>query len=289
MPGPDPSLVRDFPFFAGARARRISAPSCGRRATRRIARKAAVFEQGEPAGEFFVLLHGHLKVVQTTPDGRQVIVRIVEPGELYGVAVALGRPDYPATAIAMEESLTLVWPSVAMGRPRRAGAAPCRERAEDARAAGAGCAYPHPRSLHRGDRAARRARAAADHRAAGACSRRSGRRRFPITRQDIAEMTGTTLFTVSRILSAWEQQGLVSGGRERISVRQPGEAARDRRPRAGVSLIQRRTPRANAPPRINRRAPREPSRCPWHPWTACSPGSCPILNFIMDVSFASGS
>jgi CRP-like cAMP-binding protein len=44
---------------------------------------------------------------------------------------------------------------------------------------------------------------------------------FPISRQNIAEMTGTTLHTVSRILSAWEQHGLVSGGRQRIVLRDP--------------------------------------------------------------------
>ena len=44
---------------------------------------------------------------------------------------------------------------------------------------------------------------------------------FPISRQDVAEMTGTTLHTVSRILSAWEQQGLVEGGRQRIVLRDP--------------------------------------------------------------------
>src|SRR5215831_9548126 len=44
---------------------------------------------------------------------------------------------------------------------------------------------------------------------------------FPISRQDVAEMTGTTLHTVSRILSAWEQQGLVEGGRQRIVLRNP--------------------------------------------------------------------
>ena len=44
---------------------------------------------------------------------------------------------------------------------------------------------------------------------------------FPISRQDIAEMTGTTLHTVSRILSAWEGQGLVDGGRQRIVLRDP--------------------------------------------------------------------
>jgi CRP-like cAMP-binding protein len=44
---------------------------------------------------------------------------------------------------------------------------------------------------------------------------------FPISRQDIAEMTGTTLHTVSRILSAWESDGLVEGGRQRIVLRDP--------------------------------------------------------------------
>ena len=38
------------------------------------------------------------------------------------------------------------------------------------------------------------------------------------TRQDIAEMTGTTLHTVSRVLSAWEAQGLVEGGRQKLTV-----------------------------------------------------------------------
>jgi len=37
---------------------------------------------------------------------------------------------------------------------------------------------------------------------------------FPISRQAVAEMTGTTLHTVSRILSAWEAQGWVKGGRD---------------------------------------------------------------------------
>lgn len=41
---------------------------------------------------------------------------------------------------------------------------------------------------------------------------------FPITRQDIAEMTGTTLHTVSRLLSAWARDGIVESERKRIIV-----------------------------------------------------------------------
>jgi CRP-like cAMP-binding protein len=42
---------------------------------------------------------------------------------------------------------------------------------------------------------------------------------FPITQQDIAEASGTTLHTVSRILSGWESAGLVSVERRKIVVR----------------------------------------------------------------------
>jgi len=41
---------------------------------------------------------------------------------------------------------------------------------------------------------------------------------LPLTRQDLAEMSGTTLFTVSRILSQWEAQGLVQAGREKLLI-----------------------------------------------------------------------
>jgi len=44
---------------------------------------------------------------------------------------------------------------------------------------------------------------------------------FPISRQDIAEMTGTTLHTVSRLLSAWEAKGLVRSGRQKVTVVEP--------------------------------------------------------------------
>lgn len=41
---------------------------------------------------------------------------------------------------------------------------------------------------------------------------------FPISRQDIAEMTATTLHTVSRLLAEWERAELVSPGRQRVAV-----------------------------------------------------------------------
>jgi CRP-like cAMP-binding protein len=44
---------------------------------------------------------------------------------------------------------------------------------------------------------------------------------MPLSRRDLAEMTGTTLYTVSRILSKWDQAGLVKTGREQVIICAP--------------------------------------------------------------------
>ncbi len=40
-----------------------------------------------------------------------------------------------------------------------------------------------------------------------------------LSRQDIAELTGTTIYTVSRILSGWEGRAIIESTRERVIVR----------------------------------------------------------------------
>ncbi len=44
---------------------------------------------------------------------------------------------------------------------------------------------------------------------------------LPLSRQDMAEASGTTVFTVSRVLADWERRGLVETGRERVVIRNP--------------------------------------------------------------------
>jgi CRP-like cAMP-binding protein len=187
----------------------------------RYPKDTAVFEQGADAHSFFVLLHGHLRVEKTTPQGQQIVVRYVSPGELFGLAQALSLAHYPATAIAAVDSVALVWPSTAWSRlttkfPSLAGNAlqTVGSRLQDTQT-----------------RVIEMANEQVEQRIAHALLRlakQAGRKieagieiDFPISRQDVAEMTGTTLHTVSRVLSAWEQQGLVEGGRQRIVLRDP--------------------------------------------------------------------
>src|SRR4029078_1760357 len=64
---------------------------------------------------------------------------------------------------------------------------------------------------------------------------------FPLSRQDIAEMTATKLHTVSRIVSAWEAAGVIEGGRQRIAIRDRSRLqiiADGQEPRAPPAAVQ---------------------------------------------------
>lgn len=181
----------------------------------------AVFGESLPAERFFLLLDGTIRVVRTTPSGEQIIMLHIVPGQLFGIAPALGRDTYPATAIAAAESLALSWPvrHWADFTNRYDGFATETYRTVSARL---------------GEMQSRITELATQHveqRVAAALLRmvkQSGRKvangieiDFPITRQNISEMTGTTLHTVSRLLSAWEKQGIIESARKHIVVTAP--------------------------------------------------------------------
>lgn len=218
MAGIDPSLVRTLPLFSKLSAAELDM-LLEQATLRRFAIGEAVFEQGAAATQFFLLLHGRLKVTQVTADGQQIIVRMVHPGDIFGFAKALQRDDYPGTPTASAESVVICWPTqvwdlfieknphLAVNAMQTIG-----QRLQEA----------HTRIREMATEEVERRVAHAVLRLiiqAGKTESAGIRIDFPISRQDIAEMTGTTLHTVSRILSAWEAKGLVKGGRQKLLVR----------------------------------------------------------------------
>lgn len=216
----DRSLAAGLPLFAGLSPAELDDILHEARAVHH-AKNSVVFEEGAEAESFFVLLHGHVRATKTTPDGQQVVVRYVAPGEIFGVAMAIGLPRYPATATAVDDSVVLVWPASIW--PRLVEKYPVLA-TNTLQTLGSRLQDSHTRVV---EMSTEQAESRVAH-ALLRLIRQAGRKvesgveiDFPISRQDIAEMTGTTLHTVSRILSAWEQRGLVDGGRQRIVVREP--------------------------------------------------------------------
>jgi len=218
MAAVDRSLVANLPMFAGLSPAEQDELLREARSIR-YPKDTAVFDQGAEAIRFFLLLHGHLRVEKTSSQGQQSVVRYVSPGELFGVAQAMNLTHYPAIAVAAVDSIALAWPSSSWQRlivkyPSLAASAlqtvGSRLHDTQARVMEISNEQVEQRVAHTLLRLAKQAGRKVD---AGV------EIDFPISRQDIAEMTGTTLHTVSRVLSAWENEGLVEGGRQRIILR----------------------------------------------------------------------
>ncbi len=162
---------------------------------------------------------GVFRVTRITPAGQQIVIRMVNPGDLFGIAKALQRPDYPGTATAAIESIALSWPmtlwdgflerhpALAVNTMQTIGG-----RLQDA----------HARLEELATEEVERRVAHTILRLANQSGKKEEggiRIDFPVSKQDIAEMAGTTLHTVSRILTAWEAEGLVEGGRQKLLIR----------------------------------------------------------------------
>lgn len=188
---------------------------------RRVERDTFFYHQGDPAIRFYILLTGQVKLTEVTADGQQLLVRFVSPGEALGIIAALENTFYPLSAQAVDDCLALAWDSQSLER--------LMERYP--RIAINGLRLVSQRWHELEERYRELATEKVERRVAQTLLRlirQVGRRveggiliDLPLSRQDLAEMTGTTLYTVSRILSQWEGQKLVETGRERVIVRYP--------------------------------------------------------------------
>ena len=188
---------------------------------KRVSRGGFVFLEGAPATNLNVLAEGRVKVVRETDEGQEVILRLIQPGEIFGGAGGWGESTYPASARAQDNVVVLQLGADEFSRliaeqPAFAQAV-IHELGQRLRVA-----ETRIRELQT-ERVERRLA-----RALLRLANKTGMKTSvgielgsPVSRQDLAELAGTTLSTASRTLSAWDQQGIVSSGRERITIRRP--------------------------------------------------------------------
>jgi len=216
----DESLLKDIPPFRRLNGAQIRAVLDAAQALRFDA-GVPVFSEGMPVERFYLLLDGHIRVIRTTPGGDQIIALHIAPGQLFGIGAALGRTTYPATAMTADDCVVLAWPNRLWAEftAQYEGFA-----TETYKVIGA-------RVGEINNRIVELATQQVEQRVACAILRlvtQTGRKvtggieiGLPITRQNISDMTGTTLHTVSRLLSGWERDGIVMSERRKITVTAP--------------------------------------------------------------------
>ncbi len=182
---------------------------------------AFFFLESDPAEKSYILMSGKVKLGQVTEVGQQVILGYLIPGRVFGIISILKQVSYPVSAQAVGECRALVWDQATMNRLMDA----CPRIGLNALRIMAGQIREFQNTIR--DLSTQRV----EQRIARALlrlARQSGRKieagvliDLPLTRQDLAEMTGTTLYTVSRVLTDWEARALIESKRQRVVIRSP--------------------------------------------------------------------
>ncbi len=191
---------------------------------RSIARGGFYFEQGAPPAAIYVLTQGSIKLGRVDREGRQVTLRLVTSPEAFGYdAVLSGSGSYSAQALT--DSHALMWdaatflrviadhPTVERNTVRLLASwlRETWERLDDlpARHVAQRVARALLRSIPPGQRKALAQRPVT----------------LALSHQDLGEIVGASLYTVSRVLSKWKRLGIVDVKRSRVVVHRADDLA----------------------------------------------------------------
>jgi CRP-like cAMP-binding protein len=207
-------FLRGIPVFAGVPDKELQALAASARAESYRLRDY-VFMEGDPADWFCIVRSGRIKILRQSRAGKEVVLELLGRGEPFGGVAVIERRPYPASAQAAQASVVLKIPreplialserhpaiiremALMIGRRLRAAHDSVKSLAVDsveARLAAAllrlaerdGARGPHGLTLP-----------------------------FHLTRQSLADMTGTTVESAIRVVSRWQKDGVVrdDGGR----------------------------------------------------------------------------
>jgi CRP-like cAMP-binding protein len=185
------------------------------------------FFQGDTAQYLYILTSGQVKLMQSNPNGQQVNLRTIHPWQMFGALGAVREEaTYPATAQALEDSTALAIKSDFLHKMLDTSPRISFDMMTLM------TSYIQEMQSRYRELATERV----EQRVANALIRLAGQTGVRsekdaaivllFSRQDVAEMTGTTLYTVSRLLSEWERQGIIGTGREKIRIIKPHELVR---------------------------------------------------------------
>ena len=213
MPAPDPDLLARLPLFHRVRADdRARIAAAGR--LRHYERGDEIFEEAEAPESFVTIVEGRVKIYKRLPGGKDLILQIFGTGDPLGaVAVYEGRP-YPASAEALE-------PTTCLLLPRQVFLSLLEQSPALVRGVLSGLTL---RLIELTERLSELTGAGVEARFARLFLKlggQFGRERpdgvfvpFPLSRRELADMTGTTVETCIRIMSRWGRDGVLSTERD---------------------------------------------------------------------------
>jgi CRP-like cAMP-binding protein len=191
--------------------------SCAR--ARTFARDEILFTQGQPVHSLIMLETGSVKLTQLSPAGSEVLLWMSGSGQPVNINAEASSCSHTCSARAMEQCKALVWeyqrlqallnqyPQIRKNISRILGGR-LQELEERFREVAT-------------EKVARRLALALLRLLKSVGKPAKDGFQVSLTREELAQMTGTTLFTISRVLSKWAAEGFVQPRREAVVVHDP--------------------------------------------------------------------
>jgi len=177
-----------------------------------------VFNEGDPSDKFYLVAEGSIKIIKHTVMGKDIILEMMSPGDIFGGVAVLDKKPFPASAQAME-STTVIWIS-------RKNLLKIMEDCPTLKLDLVKYFSNKLRDAH--EMLKNIATERVERRIASLLMKLSekvgveaGEYRkieFPLTRQEISEMVGTTVETCIRTMSKFQKQGLIKSEDGRIMI-----------------------------------------------------------------------
>jgi len=182
-----------------------------------------LFFEGDPADTLYLVRSGRIKVLKHSATGKEMVLEIVSAGDTVGETGILDGGAYPVSAQAMEPSQ--VWGIRRADYLRALDAHPDLA-LQTARSLGKRLQEAYQTMLSLAVERVERRIARVLLKLAAATGQRTNEGIVigaTVTRQDIADMTGTTVETAIRVMSRWTKRGLIRSRRGRITLLRPHE------------------------------------------------------------------
>jgi len=185
--------------------------------------RVIAFMEGQPSKAVFVVCEGQLKLSTDSSEGRTMILKLACPGDILGLSAALSQTSYEVTAETLEPTVLksirrgeflefLQAHSEVSTKTAQAMAKEYRDVFLDAR-----------RLALSGSVSGRLARLLLDWAATAACGKPELRFTMALTHEELANMTGTSRETVTRLLNQFERDRLIARHGASLIILKPHE------------------------------------------------------------------
>jgi len=189
--------------------------------TEKFGKKATIFSEGDPADWLYIVQNGKVKITKLSQDGKEIILEIISERAFFGgVAVMRGFP-YPANAVAMEDTTVTkisranlmkildIFPDVMFNMVQSLG-----DRIKDF--------HETTKNIALEKVSARIAALLLKlSQQVGSETGNGVQINLKLTKQDIAEMVGTTVETSIRTMSRFKKMGLIEERAGKILIKDP--------------------------------------------------------------------